>query len=69
MMLMDLFFYPSPSGEDEPRTIAIGGRAKTLRIPLMWDMYIQPEGLLKCGKTEKKSPARPLEGGLASLQV
>jgi len=69
--LMD-YSLSSPSGEDEPRTIAIGGRAKNLRIPLMWDAYIQTDGLLKVDKTKEKttkSPERPLESELASLQV
>lgn len=70
-MLM-VYPLPSPSGEDEPRTIAIGGRAKTLRIPRIWDAYIRPEGLVKHDKTKGKAvktPERPFENGLASLQV
>jgi hypothetical protein len=70
-MLID-YFLPSPSGEDEPWTIAIGGRAKNLRIPLMWDAYIQAGGLLKVDETKEKtvkSPERPLECELANLQV
>lgn len=60
------------SGEDEPRTIAIGGRAKNLRIPLMWDVYMQTSGLLLVDKTKEKpvkSPEEPLESELANLQV
>lgn len=62
----------SLSGEDEPRTIAIGGRAKNLRIPLMWDAYMQTSGLLPVDKTKEKTvkgPEKPLESELASLQV
>lgn len=72
--IIKLIIYPlpSPSGEDEPRTIAIGGRAKTLRIPLMWNAYMQMDRLLKHEKTDGKT-AKNLEGPsgseLASLQV
>ena len=71
MMLMNRSLL-SPSGEDEPRTIAIGGRAKNLRIPLMWDAHIRADGLLKVDKTKNetaKRPERPLESELANLQV
>ena len=60
---------PSPSGDDEPRTIAIGGRAKNLRIPLMWDAYIQADGLLRVGKTKGKTVKSPFDSELANLQV
>ena len=63
---------PSLAGEDEPRTIAIGGRAKNLRIPLMWDVYMQTSGLLPVDKTTEKlvkSPEKLLESDLANLQV
>ena len=57
----------SPLGEDEPRTIAIGGRAKDLRIPLMWDAYMQTGGLLL--PTGDKTKQNTVKCPLANLQV
>lgn len=57
----------SPIGEDEPRTIAIGGRAKDLRIPLMWDAYMQTGGLLLL--TDNKTKENTVNYPLAALQV
>ena len=65
-VLMD-FSLSSPLGEDEPRTIAIGGRAKDLRIPLMWDAYMQTGGLLL--QTGDKTKEKTVKCPLANLQV